>query len=321
MISVSYHDRVNVLQETIAIAPSPFERAEWFALLAQAGQHLLIAKAGGTALVLTPRGDRIESLTNWYSFIWKPLGAAARPELTAIAQSLRGKSHRIVMSPVPDEDGSAETLAEAFKEAGWNVTLEKCDHNHVLPTGGRSFAEYWAQRPGQMRTTLKRKAKKVDVAIHTSFDNEAWAQYEAIYKCSWKPAEGDPELLRHFAKQEGDAGRIRLAVAKFGGEAVAAQFWTVEGGTAYIHKLAHLEEHKNLSAGTTLTAALLERVIDTDGVSLVDFGTGNDAYKSDWMEQDRPRYRIDCLDPVQPKAWPALLKRMLRRVAPSHLRS
>jgi hypothetical protein len=33
------------------------------------------------------------------------------------------------------------------------------------------------------------------------------------------------------------------------------------------------------------------------------------------MELDRPRYRIDCLDPRQPRAWPALVKRAFGRVA------
>ena len=56
-------------------------------------------------------------------------------------------------------------------------------------------------------------------------------------------------------------------------------------------------------------------MIDHDRVELVDFGTGNDPYKRDWMELDRPRYRIDCLDPSQPRAWPALLKRAFGRVA------
>ena len=56
-----------------------------------------------------------------------------------------------------------------------------------------------------------------------------------------------------------------------------------------------------------------ERVIDGDKVDLIDFGTGNDPYKADWMEMDRPRYRIDCLDPKQPRAWPALAKRALAR--------
>ncbi|MXO90403.1 GNAT family N-acetyltransferase [Altererythrobacter aquaemixtae] len=166
-----------------------------------------------------------------------------------------------------------------------------------------------------MRTTLKRKAKKVDVELLTRFDAAAWAEYEGVYENSWKPEEGDPALLRSFAEQEGAAGRIRLAIARHDGKAVAAQFWTVENGIAYIHKLSHLEEHKNLSAGTTLSAALFEHVMDTDKVDLIDFGTGNDPYKRDWMEVDRPRYRLDCLNPGQAQAWPALAKRIITRLA------
>ena len=156
------------------------------------------------------------------------------------------------------------------------------------------FCRVLAGRPGALRTTLKRKAKKVEVEILDQFDPAAWAAYEAIYGESWKPEEGDPPLLRRFAEAEGAAGRMRLGIARANGEAVAAQFWTVEDGTAYIHKLAHRESAKPLSAGTTLSAALFEHVIDRDGVSLVDFGTGDDPYKRDWMELVRPRYRLDC---------------------------
>lgn len=315
-MTVSYHDRVNDLQGTHA--RGPFDRAAWFALLAGAGQVPLVANAadGGSVvnMVLTRANGRIEPLRNWYSFTWRPLGADQRL-LEQVAASLRGQSHRVTLWPVPDEDGSATRLERAFAAAGWQVRREACDHNHVLPVAGRSFAEYWATRPGQMRTTLKRKAKKVEVTILDHFDPAAWEEYEAIYRVSWKPEEGDPALLRRFAEQEGAARRIRLGLARADGVAVAAQFWTVENGSAYIHKLAHREDSKALSAGTTLSAALFERVIDHDRVELVDFGTGNDPYKRDWMELDRPRYRIDCLDPRQPRAWPALLKRALGRVA------
>lgn len=119
-------------------------------------------------------------------------------------------------------------------------------------------------------------------------------------------------MLRAFAQGEGAAGRLRLGVARADGQAVAAQCWTVENGIAYIHKLAHLESHKHLSAGTTLSAALFAHVIDTDKVTLVDFGTGDQSYKADWMEAVRPRFRIDCLDPAQPRAWAPLVKRRLR---------
>ena len=325
MISVSYHGTVNVLQGTMEDALSPFGRAEWFAHLAGAGAEpfVAIAAAGDktAALPLARANGRLESLVNWYSFSWRPLLSNDAELLTQIAAGLRGKSHRVTMWPVPDEDGSASSIELAFRNAGWKVSRERCDHNHVLPVNGRSFAEYWAGRPGRMRTTLKRKAKKVEWEILTGFDEAAWSEYEAVYDHSWKPEEGDPALLRAFAREEGAAGRLRLAIARKDGKAVAAQFWTVEGGTAYIHKLAHLEDHKNLSAGTTLSAALFEHVIDKDGVDLVDFGTGDDPYKRDWMEEDRPRYRIDCLDPARPASWPALIKRAIRRVAPASRQS
>ena len=328
MLSVSYHDTVNVLQGMIEKSSSqssvPFDRAEWLELLAESGAKPLIAMASegdsGAALPLAWADGRLQSLANWYNFSWRPLGDQDQKLLQGIASGLRGKSHRVMFSPMPDEDGSASRLEEAFRAAGWNVLREHCDHNHILGVEGRSFADYWVSRPGRMRTTLKRKAKKVEVELLTHFDASAWAEYEAVYENSWKPEEGDPNLLRKFAEQEGLAGRIRLAIARHEGQAVAAQFWSVEGGIAYIHKLSHLEEYKSLSAGTTLSAALFEHVMDTDKVELIDFGTGNDPYKRDWMEEDRPRYRIDCLDPRQPKAWPALAKRMAKamvtRLAP-----
>ncbi len=317
MIAISYHDTVNVLQGVAFEPDGPFDRPEWFALLADRDGPPLVALASenghSVALPLLATNGRLEALRNWYAFTWRPFGNQDPSLLRGAATGLRKQSHRVTLWPVPDEDGSATRLAAAFAAAGWSVRCEPCDHNHVLPVNGRSFAEYWAGRPGQMRTTLKRKAKKVDVEIFDRFNPQAWDAYEAIYRESWKPEEGDPALLQSFAQAEGAAGRIRLGIARANGEAVAAQFWTVESGTAYIHKLAHRESAKPLSAGATLSAALFERVIDIDTVDLIDFGTGNDSYKADWMELDRPRYRIDCLDPVQPRAWPALAKRALAR--------
>jgi hypothetical protein len=316
VIAASYHDRVNVLQGTCAGA-SPFDRPEWFALLADAGQAPMVALAedgdARAALALTRANGRLEPLRNWYSFTWRqlaPSGPRGDRLLESIARDLRRQTHRVTLWPVPDEDASATQLETAFRAAGWLVAREQCDWNHVLEVNGRSFDEYWESRPGAMRTTLKRKARKVETEIHTRFDAAAWAEYETIYAQSWKPEEGDSALLRRFAESEGAAGRIRLGIARHEGQAVAAQFWTVENGVAYIHKLAHLESMKHLSAGTTLSAALFKRSIDIDRTVRIDFGTGNDGYKADWMELVRPRYRLDCLDPRQPAAWPALARRL-----------
>src|SRR3546814_11418082 len=67
---------------------------------------------------------------------------------------------------------------------------------------------------------------------------------------SWKPEEGHPALLRAFAEAEGAGGRLRMGIARIEGVPVAAQYWTVEDGTAFIHKLAHVEDSLQASPGT-----------------------------------------------------------------------
>ena len=324
--AVSYHETVTKLQGLANDARGPFDRPEWFALLAAHGERPMIVVGDDArrqvALPLTKTANGLESLTNWFAFTWRPFmrhDEMADDVLADVARDLRSGSHRLTLSPLPDEDGSASRLEAALKAGGWLVFREQCDENHVLPVDGRSFEEYWSYRPGRMRTTLKRKAKKVACEIFTRFDEDAWAAYQAIYSESWKPDEERADLLEAFAREEGAAGRLRLGIARTAGESgglpVAAQFWTVEDGTAYIHKLAHLEEHKALSAGTTLSAALFEHVIDTDGVELVDFGTGSDAYKRDWMERNRPRFRLSAYDWRSRKAWKPMARAFARRLA------
>lgn len=319
MAAISYHASLKDVQAQPLAANGPFARRDWFEKLEASQDRPLFAVAedasGAVVLPLRRRGRRLESLLNWYGFTWRPLATpygSSDSLMIALARGLRAKTSHIVFDRLPDEDGTARQLERAFSRAGWLVTREPCDTNHVLPVAGRSYAEYLASRRNQLRVNLKRKAKRVDVEITTSFDKDIWHSYEKIYAESWKPEEGDPALLRAFAESEGAAGRIRLAVARHEGEAVAAQFWTVEDGTAYIHKLAHRESAKYLSPGTTLTAALMEHVIDRDHVSLVDFGTGDDTYKRDWMDDARPRYRLECWRRGDPRNWPAIGKHRLR---------
>ena len=321
MTAVSYHDTVNVLQDLAFASRGPFARAEWFALLEQAGARPLVALArdGGEALALplVDGGAGLEILSNWYAFTWSDLataGADREALLESLARDLPGRTTRVTLNKLPDEDGTATRLDRAFRRAGWLVLREACDSNHVLPVAGRTYADYLAARPGPLRTTLKRKAGKVEVAILSSFHGNAWQAYEQVYAASWKPEEGDPALLRRFAEAEGAAGRLRLGLARHDGAVVAAQFWTVENGTAWIHKLAHLESAKPLSAGTTLSAALFEQVIDRDRVEWVDFGTGDDPYKRDWMEHVRPRWRLTCLRPGDPRNWPTLARALARKL-------
>lgn len=311
-------------------AATPFDRAEWFARLTDApgfaGQSIYLASgnaAGITAclpLAETRRGA-FGALANWYSFAIRPLfsgspdGAAAQAALTDLACQLRSKAARVSLYPVPDRDGSNALLESAFRAAGWWVAAARTGDSHWLDLAGLDHDSWWESRPGALRNTIARKAKKgvVDIELLTHFDADIWAAYEAIYAASWKPEEGDPALMRAFAVAEGTRGQLRLGLARIAGVPVAAQFWTVEAGTAFIHKLAHVEDSVKASPGSLLTAALFRHVIEQDRVQRVDFGTGNDSYKRDWMNRHNGLWRIEAFNPARVAAWLPALKASVRQ--------
>lgn len=322
MVDVSYHQSVTNLQALWADSSAPFDRAEWFELLetTQGAQPFYAVAKGENNQVVLPlkhSDGGLTAFTNWYSFHWQPIVNGPETELlmVALCKDLRRRTARLSLAPLPTESAHTGQLRTALKSAGWTVFEETCDTNHILEVNGRTYAQYLAGRPGKLRTTLKRKAKKVEISIADQFDADLWSDYEDIYANSWKPEEGEPAMLRTFAEQEGAAGRIRLAVARHEGNAVAAQFWTVENDTAYIHKLAHRKDATQISPGSSLTAALFEHVIDHDKVALVNFGTGDDPYKADWMESVRPRLRFECFVASKPSNWPGIAKRMVHNLA------
>lgn len=333
MVNVEYHGDLKEVQSDAALArllsdeaqSAPFDRLEWWALLQEhCGLRPTLAVArngsGSAVLPLAGSGGHLTQLSNWYTFRYRPIiSPQARHLLPALARALPAKARRLTLTGLPSED--ADALETAFRQAGWLVQREQCDVNHVLTLSGRDYAAYLAERPGPLRTTLKRKSGKVATRVLTHFDAQAWAQYEAIYAESWKPEEGSPAFLRAFAEAEGAAGRLRLGLAHPASEpddpAIAAQMWTVEGGVAFIHKLAHRESAKPLSPGSVLSAALFRHAIDVDRVAMVDFGTGDDPYKRDWMEQVRPRWRLDLIRPLAPANWPVLARKAVQALAAS----
>src|SRR3546814_15902484 len=121
----------------------------------------------------------------------------------------------------------------------------------------------------------------VDLEIHDRFSPAIWKDYEAVYENSWKPEEGSLTFLRAIAEQEGEAGHLRMGIARSDALAVEAQLWTVEHGVAPTHKLAHREHAGAGSPGPLPSHAMLRHVIDTDTVTRTDFGNGENTHNKD----------------------------------------
>jgi Acetyltransferase (GNAT) domain len=294
-----------------------FDRIDWLKRVlrhARSSKTPLIARAaseGKLAWLFLKycENGKFKGLANWYSFAYRPIFAGDPDDsrkllmlkaITKRIRKMRSAPSRISLSPVPRADGSSDLLARAFKGSGWIVFSRQVSTSWTAHVAGLSFEQYWAARPGQLRNTYKRKNGKADfdVTIYDQFDEAAWDEFEAVYNDSWKPEEGAPAFLRETAVFEAAAGCLRLGICRLDGVAVAAQYWTVDGGTAYIHKLAHRESTRELSPGTILSAALFHHVIDEDKVDIIDFGTGDEAYKADWMDASAPLDVIEAYNPA-----------------------
>lgn len=302
--------------------PRLYDRASWFRLTAGHGLAsrpcaLRVADHGNYAwLFLAPGGARRAApLASWYTLAFRAI--ATDPSLLApLFRATARRFGRLALHPIVDSDLPASLAA--LRRSGWIAYAERSSTNWTVDVVPGDFAGYWKSRPGPLRSTVKRRLKThpVRVAIHAAFDAAAWADYEAVYAASWKPAEGSLAFLRALAEQEGAAGTLRLPIAyDADGRPVAAQFWLIEDGHATIHKLAHREDAKIGSPGSLLTQAMFEHAIVQDRVHRVDFGLGEEAYKADWADTPRPVWRIDAYRPFTPRGAAGLARRLAARLA------
>lgn len=286
-----------------AARPCLFDRIDWYRLIAShcppPGALMAFgARDGDRAawLILARRGRKADAFTAWYSLRFDAVGDQDEDLLAAMTSRLRREGiAQVELSPL----FNPEPLHSAFRASGWICRLTERTGSWSADTEGLDFEAYWARRPGQLRSTAKRRAKaaKLDIAIHRRFDPEAWQAYEEVYRASWKGEEGSMAFLRALAEQEGAAGALRLGIARHEGRPIAAQLWLVENREAWIHKLAYSEDARSLSPGTLLGMEMFRAAIDEDRVERIDYGTGDDPYKKDWMDERRPLWRLEAFDP------------------------
>lgn len=259
--------------------------------------------------LMMPRPRTASALTNWYSFAFAPVlthphDLPRRDRMfDAIARHLITRCDHVDLFPMED----AAPMLAALRRAGWFAVQRTMGARHMLDIGGRSFDDYWAQRPGALRSLIRRKGRASPYAltIEHRLTDALWQDYVDVQTRSWKAAEPPCglALLRDMAMREGAAGTLRLGFARIDGRAVATQLWTIDGDRALIHKLGHDAAHDAGSPGTLLSHAMFRAAIDEDKVATIDYGTGDNRYKVDWMERRAPLYRIDAFNPRRASTW------------------
>lgn len=310
----------------------------YFVLVRQGGNHAAFC----LPLLHSPRcaaalwGGATTSLSNYYSSLYAPIGdpcsvtlAGLRAAISHIKRHLRG-SAVLDFRPLDTDSPFYRNLLAALSAEGYVTDHYFCFGNWHLQVAGRSFAEYEPNIPSRLRNTYKRGRKKLEATGDWSLEvharpgaelEQAIREFETIYSKSWKNPEPFPGFVPGLCRTAAERGWLRLGVVRAGGQPVAAQLWLIKDGHALIYKLAYDEAYKHLSAGSVLSAEMMRRAIDDDKAVDVDYLTGDDAYKSDWMSARRERRGVLAFNPVHPLGAAALLKQRLgrwaRRLKPS----
>jgi hypothetical protein len=315
-----------------------FSRA-WFECLTATAlddEHTLVLACvvdGDKVLAILPLMESAGNKT-WYSLRhgFTPLysllltDADREQVLSCLAQAL---SHLplngLLLEPVADDDSNINGLQRSLEAAGFSCEYMFRHYNWIYRLQGQSFEEYMAARPARLRNTISRKKRKLErehgYEIRLFSGDEVprgMADYYVVYNASWKQHEVNNEGFQDcFVDDFSRAAWCRLAILYIKGQPVAAQLWFVHHGKASIFRLAYDKAWRPYSTGSILTSFLMEYVIDTDRVEEIDFLTGNDAYKQDWMSDRRQRFLLSCVKTVRPAGWyerfVELLKRMLKR--------
>lgn len=275
---------------------------------------LLMRSLRGPNSLFSPR--KLGALANYYSCFYAPHVAAAPGESAAILQTLaiaiaKEKPHwdAVEVKPMDLDSRDFRELVKAFKVAGFVVQTFFSFGNWYLPVNGRNFAKYSETLPSMLKNTLSRKRKKLEKSGRARIEivttgpelDAAIDAYMKVYLSSWKQPEPYPQFIPGLMRMCAAMGALRLGILRVDGEPAAAQLWIVHQGKALIYKLAYDERFAHLSVGTILSAALFQHALDVDKVTEVDYLSGDDGYKKDWMSHRRERWGILALNPRTPR--------------------
>ncbi len=224
----------------------------------------------------------VEALFRALRRAW-PVAGVPRPEL-------------VRLMPLDAQSPLGDTLYAGLRAAGWPVQAFANSFNRYEDTRGLGYAAYFEQRSANMRYSVRRRrraleqsgALELELVRNAEGLERALLDYLKVAQASWKDpyTMADPLTLA-MIRQAAVSGGLRLAVLRLNGEAAAAQFWLVTGRTAHCIRLAYDERFAKQAVGIVLTDFIIAQLLDGEAVEALDFGLGDEDFKTAWMRQER----------------------------------
>ena len=291
-----------------------------------------VRSAEHTLAVIPVIGNRtiLGSLTTPYTCTFAPMMAAGLSQpcrIAVMAEFARFcRSAAVVrLDALPEEWDGLAALQMGARRAGLVPLRFAHFGNWFEDVSGLDWCAYLRRRPGALRETIRRRMRQAEKRTDARFQlftgpehmHEAAEAFESVYRRSWKDAEPYPDFNIALMQALAVSGHLRLGVWSIGATPVAVQLWVVNTGHAIVLKLAHDEAFKAHSPGTVLTALMLRHLLNTERVTQIDFGRGDDGYKQGWAMQRRQRIGLLLVNPWRPAGLLVLLRHGLGRIRAS----
>lgn len=212
------------------------------------------------------------------------------------------KNHRpstIDINPINQNSSWLEPIISGIKNSGM-ITDTYFRFGNWLNPAISTIDSYSSTLPSQLKNTLKRKQNKLnrehvwEVKIYTKLQDieSPYAEYKYLYQLRWEKEEGNNSFIDSIVADLAEKGDLRLGILYIDTKPVAAQIWFNSNKTASIFKLAYDKNYKQFSPGSLLTYDMIEYSITHDHITKLDFLSGDDNYKKQWMSQRDEKWGI-----------------------------
>lgn len=249
---------------------------------------------------LIPAAGSLASMTGYQSNYYSPFGGLCPDDddVRRLSDLLRHASRGrgvLDFSYCDPRNGTIEAIHRAAQMAGLTAFVYDYQLNCFETVAGRTYKEYLAGRPTQLRNTLKRKRTALGRSGSVTFEildgrsetEHHLTRYHEVQAASWKEPEPFPRFTDTILRRAAEFGALRLGFLLLDGVPIATQAWIVSQHRASIYKLHYAQAFAEFYPGTLLTADMFAHAIDVDAVTEIDFGVGDAPHKRQWLSQAR----------------------------------
>lgn len=285
--------------------PSPFLRSWWLEHVGHGESSFVLAfddaqLVGGIALQRTTRSG-----VEWLELLGA--GPLEPDHLDLVASVDRVADVQAAVREWLGRSGSRVIDLAGVRPSGWlidavpglgSVTALEVAPYATLPA---TPAEYLKSRPGRMRSTITRTAKRLAKAgvtlriVEAADIDSSLATLAALHDGRWGDASGFLDHWDQFAA----AARAGAAVGEFAihelvdadGVVVATEADFIVGGRTSFYQAGRLTDHELRGSGSALRYDVISAAIER-GDREFDLLRGGESYKTDWAGGQRGLVRI-----------------------------